>query len=99
MSETYENWLTTGELRSDAYVGCVERDDGAAIEYALFGIDPKRDGDAIEGSIDSVPKDLKAAGCKCRLVRVAVIETDEGSIEVADDWHSDRACSASVRYA
>jgi hypothetical protein len=98
MTEPYEDWLTTGELRSDAYVGCVERGDGAAIEYALFGIDPEREDDVTEGPIDSVPDDLEAEGCKCRLVRVAVIQTDEGSIEVADDWHSDRECPANARY-
>lgn len=97
MSEAYKDWLATGELRSDASVACVERDDGAAIEYALFGVDPERDDDAIEASIDSVPDDLEAEGCKCRIVRVAVIQTDEGSIEVAGNWHSDEACPANVR--
>jgi len=98
MSEPYEDWLATGELRSDTYVGAVTRQDGPTIAYALFGGDAERNGDAIEESIESLPDDLAAEGCECRYVRVAVIWTDEGSIEVAPDhWHSDKACLANVR--
>lgn len=99
MSEPDEDWLATGELRSDAYVGCVERDDGTAIHYALFGVDPDRDEDAIEDAIESLPDDLEAEGCECQYVRVAVTRTDEGSLEVAKDpWHSDKSCPANVRH-
>ena len=99
MSEPYEDWLAAGDLRSDTYVGGVRREDGASITYALFGVDPERDDDAIEGSIESLPDDLEAEGCECRYVRVAVIRTDEGSLEVAKDhWHSDKACPANRRH-
>jgi len=98
MGEPHEDWLATGELRSDAYVGCVEREDGAQVLYALFGVDPERDDDDIEESIESLPGDLKAEGCECRYVRVAVIRTDEGSPKIArDQWHSDESCPANVR--
>jgi hypothetical protein len=96
MSEPYEQWVATGVLSSsDAYIGCVERDDGSAIEYALFGVDPERDDDAPKDWGEFVTDDLE--GCECQRVRVAVVRTDEGSIEAKDQWHSDEDCSANVR--
>jgi hypothetical protein len=99
MSEPYEDWLATGRLRSDTYVGGLRREDGATIAYALFGVDPERDDGPKEESIESLSDDLEGEGCECRYVRVAVIRTDEGSIEVArDHWHSDETCPANVRH-
>ncbi|MBO0693199.1 MAG: hypothetical protein J2P58_09910 [Acidimicrobiaceae bacterium] len=98
MSEPYEDWQATGDLQSDTYVGVVNTGDGAKIAYALFGVDPDQDDDAIEESIESLPGDLEAKGCECKYVRAAVIRSDEGSVEVAKDhWHSDGTCPANVR--
>jgi hypothetical protein len=86
-------------LEGDAYIGCVEREDGTTVEYALFGVDPERDDGAIKGSIESLPDDLGAEGCKCQYVRVAVTRTDEASRAVArEQWHSDEACPAQARH-
>jgi hypothetical protein len=84
VSELWQEWLAGGRLPSrDFYVGHVEYEDGATIEYALFG-HPEWGRDTTEQLIEDwtefVTDDLEAAGCRCRHVRVAVLrihETDQ----------------------
>lgn len=85
MSEPWHDWLAEGRLPSrDFYVGHVEYEDGATIEYALFG-DPEWGRDTTEQLIEDwtefVTDDLEAGDCECRHIRVAVVRTDAGTAE------------------